>query len=226
MVADKDIGSTRAFGEPLNQTFFAPGPLEVAPRLLGCMLVSTVDGVLTAGRIVEVEAYLGSEDPGSHASTRGVTKRNVVMYGPPGCAYVYFTYGNHFMFNLVCLPAGTAGAVLVRALEPIEGTSEMIQRRGRGELSELCSGPGKLTQALGIDLRDNGVALGEGRLQVYAGLRSQPGEVATSARIGLAKGHELPYRFFLAGSEFVSKGSAGRSTARKRNDTDRGGSNT
>ena len=98
--------------------FFARPPEEVAVDLLGALVVTTVDGEETGGRIVEVEAYRGSDDPGSHAATRGITRRNATMYGPPGTAYVYFTYGNHHMLNFVCEPEGIAGAVLIRALEP------------------------------------------------------------------------------------------------------------
>ncbi len=129
--------------------------------------MSTAGGVETGGRIVEVEAYLGSHDAGSHAATRGITKRNAVMYGPPGSAYVYFTYGNHHMLNLVCEPEGIAGAVLVRALEPLLGIDVMSGRRRGLPLRELCNGPGKLAAALGVDLSDNGSILGEGRLSVY-----------------------------------------------------------
>lgn len=221
-----DIGLIDAFGEPVCPEFFGHGPLEVAPELLGCVLASTAGGVIVAGRIVETEAYLGSDDAGSHAATKGITGRNAVMYGPPGHVYVYFTYGNHFMLNLVCSPAGTAGAVLIRALEPVWGVGEMALRRGRDRLGDLCSGPGKLAQALGVDLSDNGAPLGVGRLQVYAGLRSQQGEIATSTRVGLSQGHDLPYRFYLAGSEFVSKGRTGPRLTHKKPVTGRGGSRT
>jgi DNA-3-methyladenine glycosylase len=226
MPTEDDIGSIDLFGEPLRPEFLSRGPLVVAPELLGCVLASTVGGVTVAGRIVETEAYLGSDDAGSHAATKGITRRNAVMYGPPGHLYVYFTYGNHFMLNLVCSPAGTAGAVLIRALEPTTGAPEMSLRRGRSRLTDLCSGPGKLSQALGVDLSDNGAPLGSGRLQVYAGLRSPRGEIATSTRVGLTQGHDLPYRFYLDGNEFVSKGRPGPSPTHKKRATGRGGSST
>jgi DNA-3-methyladenine glycosylase len=209
MSAEQDIGPESLFGEPVGAGFFQDVPLKVAPQLLGCVLTSTAGGILVAGTVVETEAYLGSEDSGSHAATKGITKRNAVMYGPPGHVYVYFTYGNHFMLNLVCSPADVAGAVLVRALEPLTGIRTMEERRDGRALGELCSGPGKLAQALGVDLSDNGTALGAGRLQVYAGRRSQPGGIATSGRVGLTQGHELPYRFFLSDSAFVSRGRVG-----------------
>lgn len=178
------------------------------------MLVSRADGVLTGGRIVETEAYLGQGDPGSHAATRGITKRNAVMYGPPGCAYVYFTYGNHHMLNLVTEEEGTAGAVLVRAIEPQLGTDEMVRRRGARPMHELANGPGKVAQALGLDLRDNGSVLGVGRVAVFdAPPPSEP--VAVSGRIGLTAGHERTLRFYLEGDEHVSRGRTGpRRTAR------------
>lgn len=194
---------------PLGADFFARDPRDVARDLLGCAIVSTAGGVSTGGRIVETEAYLGSSDPGSHAATRGITPRNAVMYGPPGTAYVYFTYGNHHMLNLVCLPASEAGAVLVRALEPLWGIEAMTHRRDGRPLRDLTNGPGKLAAALGIDLTDNGTPLGRGRLIVYDGVRPRDGEIAVSGRIGLSEGHELDYRYFVRDSAFVSHGRAG-----------------
>jgi DNA-3-methyladenine glycosylase len=193
----------------------------VAPELLGCLVVTHVDGVVTAGVIVETEAYLGADDAGSHAATKGITARNAVMYGPPGTAYVYFTYGNHHMLNLVCEPQGVAGAVLVRALRPVLGLAEMTSRRHGRPLRELCNGPGKLAAAMGIDLSDNGSVLGEGRISVYHGERPAPADVAISGRVGLTRGHELDLRFYVAGDPFVSRGrlgpvrSHGRAAARQ-----------
>lgn len=201
---------------PLPGEFFARSPVLVAPDLLGCLVVSSVGGELTGGIIVETEAYLGVGDPGSHASTRGITARNAVMYGPPGTAYVYFTYGNHFMLNLVCEPEGTAGGVLIRALRPTLGTEVMTSRRHGRTLRELCSGPGKLCAALGIDLSDNGVALGRGRIEVYdRSQEAQPG-IAISGRIGLTQGHDLPLRYFFAGDAFVSRGRTGPMAPKRR----------
>ena len=206
------------FGQMLEGSFFERSPLVVAPDLLGCVIASCVGGTLTAGYIVETEAYMGSDDPGSHAATKGITPRNSVMYGPPATAYVYFTYGNHHMLNLVCCREGEAGAVLVRALEPLEGIDAMTSRRMGKPLLQLCDGPGKLAQALGIDLSDNGTTLGIGRLAVYAGRRSSTGEAATSGRVGLSSGHELEYRFFEQGNPFISRGRTGplRAPARTR----------
>jgi DNA-3-methyladenine glycosylase len=200
----------------LPPSFFERDTATVARELLGHILVSRAAGVTTAGRIVETEAYLGSDDPGSHAATKGVTKRNAVMYGPPGHAYVYFTYGNHHMLNFVTEREGVAGAVLVRALEPLTGLEEMAWRRaaGRGNpvplpVRELANGPGKLAAALGIGLDRNGEPLdGSATLSVLEG-PGPVGEVATSGRVGLSLGHEMPLRFYLAGDPFVSRARTG-----------------
>jgi DNA-3-methyladenine glycosylase len=208
----------------LLPAFYARDTVTVARELLGHVLVSTAGGVTTSGRIVETEAYLGADDPGSHAATKGVTKRNAVMYGPPGRAYVYFTYGNHHMLNVVTEPDGVAGAVLVRAIEPMEGLEEMERRRASGRrgdvplaLRDVTNGPGKLAAALGIDLRDNGEPLdGSATLSVLAspGVR---GSVTASGRIGLSSGHEMELRFYLEGNPFVSRARPGlRPTPRSR----------
>jgi DNA-3-methyladenine glycosylase len=209
-----DSASHRSFdlpdyGDRIGAAFFDRSPEVVAPELLGALLVSTVGGVDTGGIIVEVEAYLGSHDAGSHAATRGITKRNAVMYGPPGSAYVYFTYGNHHMLNLVCEPEGVAGAVLVRALEPAIGIEVMSGRRRGLPLGGLCSGPGKLAAALGLAPTDTGSRLGDGRLSVYHGEPPAPSQVARSGRIGLSSGHELELRWYVDGSAFVSRGKTG-----------------
>jgi DNA-3-methyladenine glycosylase len=200
----------------LPVSFYERDTIAVARDLLGCILVSTVGGARCSGRIVETEAYLGADDPGSHAATKGVTARNAVMYGPAGHAYVYFTYGNHHMFNVVTEPEGTAGAVLVRALEPVDGEDLMAARRAAGRkhavappLRELANGPGKLAAALGIDLGSNGSPLdGSATLFVLEGPGGCP-EVAVSGRIGLSSGHDLPLRFYLEGNVFVSAARTG-----------------
>jgi len=187
--------------------FERPTP-DVARELLGMVLLSTAGGYLTGGIIVETEAYLGAYDPGSHAATRGITARNRVMYGPPGHAYVYFTYGNHHMLNLVTEPEGTAGAVLIRAIEPVVGVAVMEERRGRGGV-DTSNGPGKLAQALGIDLMCNGMQVGE-TLQVRTPTHGGPSfRIGVSGRIGLSAGSELPLRFFIEGNPYVSRGRFG-----------------
>lgn len=194
---------------PLGEGFFARSTAEVARDLLGKVLVSRIDGVVAGGRIVEAEAYLGRDDPGSHAATRGITKRNAVMYGPPGCAYVYFTYGNHHMLNLVTEPDGVAGAVLIRAIEPMLGVEAIRQRRGGKEGPELTNGPGKVASALGVTLEHNGARLSPaGPLCCYdAPPPLEP--VRVSGRIGLSRGHDAELRFYLEGNPFVSKARPG-----------------
>jgi DNA-3-methyladenine glycosylase len=171
--------------------------LEVAPDLIGATLV--VHGV--GGIIVEVEAY-HQTDPAAH-SFRGPTPRNQVMFGPPGFVYVYRSYGIHWCVNFVCEPAGSASAVLIRALQPTQGLAAMRRRRGVQEERLLCSGPGKLTEALGITDRHNGLALDAPPFALYAH-RSNP-EIVTGVRIGLTKAVELPWRYGLKGSRYLSK---------------------
>jgi DNA-3-methyladenine glycosylase len=195
----------------LPEEFYARDAVTVARALIGSIVVSRAGGETVAGRIVETEAYLGAHDPGSHAATRGITKRNAVMYGPPGHAYVYFTYGNHFMLNFVSEPVGTAGGVLIRAIEPLEGADVMLERRLTGRkgvhplhLRDLTNGPGKVACALGLTLADNGTPLdGSATLAVY-GPAPEPGAISTSGRIGLSAGHELELRFYLEGDPHVS----------------------
>lgn len=205
-----------ASAERLPESFFARPAGIVARELLGAIIASRVGGRLTAGIIVETEAYLGSDDPGSHAATRGVTPRNRVMYGPPGHAYVYFTYGNHHMLNLVTDAEGTAGAVLLRAVEPVTGLEVMrLRRGGRGDVS-VTNGPGKLAAALGVDLALNGTPLGS-ELSVYVGQRCDDDRVAVTGRVGLTRGHELPLRFYIRDNPYVSRARAGqRLTGRHR----------
>jgi DNA-3-methyladenine glycosylase len=206
----------------LTPDFYARETATVARELLGCLLVSTAGGEVTSGRIVETEAYLGADDAGSHAATRGVTKRNAVMYGPPGHAYVYFTYGNHHMLNFVTEPEGAAGAVLVRALEPLEGDEVMMRRRLAGRRSastlsvrDLANGPGKLTCALGVGLSNNGEPLdGSATLSVLR-LRGPTPEIATSGRIGLGSGHEAELRFYVRGNRYLSTARPGPRVSRR-----------
>ena len=192
----------------LPVSFFDRDPRAVAVDLLGCALLSVKGHAPTGGIIVETEAYLGSDDAGSHAATKGVTARNAVMYGPPAHAYVYFTYGNHHLLNFVCGPEGSAGAVLVRALEPVWGIRLMTERRAGRPLVELANGPGKLAAALGIDLSDNASELNSKGIFVY-GARQRPPRVAQSGRVGLAAGHEHEYRYYVEDSPFVSRGRTG-----------------
>lgn len=190
-------------GERLGTGFFARDAREVARDLIGCELHSRSGGVLTGGRIVEAEAYLGRHDPGSHAATVRPTARNAIMYGPPGTLYVYLSYGNHEMLNLICEQEGTAAAVLVRALEPTVGIDTMRERAPRRSDRDLARGPGRLAEVLGISRAHNGCPLGTDGIEVYAGGRCVP-TVAESGRVGLSAGEDLPYRFFDPASPYVS----------------------
>ncbi|MGH3035532.1 MAG: DNA-3-methyladenine glycosylase [Gaiellaceae bacterium] len=182
---------------PLPREFFARTVHEVAPDLVGCTLL--VDGV--GGRIVEVEAYDG-EDPASHGY-RGRTERNRSMFGPPGYAYVYRSYGVHWCLNLVCDEEGRAEAVLVRALEPTHGLDEMRVRRGLGDERLLCSGPGRLCQALGVTGMHDALALDRSPFAVLG--RTEPVEVDCGQRVGITRAADLPWRYALSGSRFLSR---------------------
>ena len=188
--------SPLAFGDD----WFARPVLDVARDLLGCV----VRHGPTAGVIVETEAYHDSE-PACHAHI-GVTARTHVLFGPPGRAYVYRSYGIHALLNAVCEPEGVGAAVLIRALEPLEGLDEMRARRGLERAEDLCSGPGKLTSALGIDLELNQSDLSTGPIRIEG---AAPGreqlEIAVGPRIGITKAAELPWRFCVAGSRSVSR---------------------
>lgn len=188
----------------IGRSFYERRTPQVAREVLGKMLVRVVDGRRLSGLIVETEAYRGSRDPASHAY-RGKTRRNAVMFGEAGHAYVYFTMGLHYCLNLTTEERGTPGAVLVRAIEPREGVDEMRKSRGISEISGLASGPGKVTEALCIDGEFNGedVVTSE-RLFLEEGERIS--NVGTSPRIGISKGVSRRWRFFVRGNKFVSKG--------------------
>jgi DNA-3-methyladenine glycosylase len=183
--------------EALGRDFFARSVHEVAPDLVGCVLL--VDGV--GGAIVEVEAYDG-EDPASH-SYAGRTKRNRSMFGPPGHAYVYRSYGVHWCLNLVCDAAGRAEAALVRALEPTHGLETMRARRALDDERLLCSGPGRLCQALGVTGEHDGLPLDEPPFRVLPAAKEA--EVVRGPRVGITRAADLPWRYGLAGSRFLSR---------------------
>src|ERR1700716_1972384 len=184
-------------GKLLKRAFFARGVHEIAPDLIGATLL--VDGI--GGIIVEVEAYHHT-DPAA-PSFRGPTPRNLVMFGPPGVAYVYRSYGIHWCVNFVCETEGSASAVLIRALQPTHGISTMRRRRGLHDERSLCSGPGKLTEALGITDAHNGLALDAPPIALHA--RVGKPEIVSGMRIGITKAVELPWRYGLKGSRFLSK---------------------
>ncbi len=181
----------------LTKSFFSRSVHEVAPNLIGATLL--FNGV--GGRLVEVEAYHHT-DPAAH-SYRGPTPRNAVMFGPPGFAYVYRSYGIHWCLNFVCEPKGSASAVLIRALQPTAGLPLMRRRRGLSEVRLLCSGPGRVCEALGITAAHNGLELDQPPFTLFA--RSEELDVVAGPRIGITKAAEKPWRYGLRGSAFLSK---------------------
>ena len=200
----------------LKADFFNRDPRRVARALLGKLLVRKTQSGVLAGRIVETEAYLGVGDEAAHAAA-GRTARNSVVFGPPGQAYVYFIYGNHYCLNVSCLPDGVPGCVLFRALEPVAGTAQMAEARGieivkdadlgnASFLKRISSGPGRMTEALAITrARDNGKSLVSARSDlriVEDGYRVC--RVVITLRIGIVKSAEQPLRYFIAGNRFVS----------------------
>ena len=197
---------------PLPRDFYTRDPRAVSRDLLGKILVRRQRRNLLTARIVEVEAYLGQGDPAAH-SHRGRTPRNFVLFGPPGLSYVYFIYGNHYLFNVSCLPDGEAGGVLFRALEPISGIEQMAEARdlaidGSGDLRKLTSGPGRLAEAFGITReRDNEKDLTSPKSDLFItedGFR--PGRIEITPRIGITQAAERPLRYIIAGNRFVSRG--------------------
>ena len=182
----------------IRRSFFDRSVHEVAPELIGATLM--VDGI--GGVIVEVEAYHHT-DPAAH-SYNGQTERNGVMFGPPGMAYVYRSYGIHWCLNFVCEAEGSASAVLIRAIEPTEGLAKMRRRRAVPDVRALCSGPGKLCQALGVSIKHNGLALDRPPFELRA--RTGKPEIVVGPRIGITKAVDEPWRYGLKGSRFLSKG--------------------
>ena len=218
--ADKDMaGSPESANilpiQPLDRAFFAGHARHVARKLLGKVLVRENPGERLTARIVEVEAYLGVDDPAAHAAA-GRTLRNSVIFGPPGHAYVYFIYGNHYCLNVSCEPEGKAGCVLFRAVEPLTGIEEMARARGielrdlrnlpEKELPKLTSGPGRMCEAFGITrMRDNDCDLTSTKSSLWIGddgYRAR--QVVATPRIGITKAADMPLRFFLGGNRFVS----------------------
>jgi DNA-3-methyladenine glycosylase len=192
----------------LLRGFYDRDPRDVGPDLLGKILVRKQGRKTLAARIVEVEAYLGAEDPAAHAST-GKTPRNAVLFGPAGYAYVYFIYGNHYCLNVSCLPDGIPGGILFRALEPLAGTQEMFKLRGIEEgadLRRLTSGPGRLAAAFGITrARDNGKDLTDVHSDLYIADAGMPAcRVLVTKRIGIKKAADMLLRYIVAGNRFVS----------------------
>ena len=193
----------------LPRSFYEQDTIDVARDLLGCYLVhQEVEGT-TIGRIVEDEAYL-ENDRAAH-SYRGMTNRNRVLFGPPGRSYVFFIYGMHCCVNAVTATEGKGEAVLIRALEPADGISLMQTRRETDKLIALCSGPGKLTQALHVTMDDNGLSLSDSTLQIWSGdsipdFQPPTGDqIVQTTRIGISKARDLPLRFYIRGNRFISR---------------------
>lgn len=194
--------ASRAVYRPLPRSFFARRAVVVAWDLLGHFLVHETPAGVLVGRIVEVEAYRGPRDPASHAYR--MTPRSRIMWGRPATAYVYFTYGNHYCMNVVTEPEGTAAAVLFRALEPLEGLEVMRANRKVTDDRRLASGPGRLTQAMGIGPQHNGVDLTQPPLFIARG-RTGPVRVARGPRIGIRAATGRPWRFWISENRFVSR---------------------
>jgi DNA-3-methyladenine glycosylase len=197
MAQNRNSATAPDLGKPLKRAFFARSVHEVAPDLIGATLL--VNGV--GGIIVEVEAYHHT-DPAAH-SFRGPTPRNMVMFGPPGFAYVYRSYGIHWCVNFVCEKQGSASAVLIRALQPTHGIPAMQRRRRLHDERSLCSGPGKLCEALGITIKHSELPLDTAPIALHA--RIGKAGIVSGVRIGITKAVELPWRYGLKGSRFLSK---------------------
>ena len=193
----------------LSAAFFQRSTVEVARALLGCHLVHETPEGRSVGRIVETEAYLAECDPASHSAS-GETDRNRSMFGAPGTAYVYLIYGLHHCLNVVTARQGIGEAVLLRALEPLEGLEWMAERRGTATPKELCSGPGKLVQAMGVRHSHDGADLRRGKLglwipESFGGPAEAPPEILAGPRIGIRTAADLPLRFCLKGSRWLSR---------------------
>jgi DNA-3-methyladenine glycosylase len=192
--------------KPLPASFYARPTEVVARRLLGHLVVSTIGGRRTAGRIVETEAYLGPHDPACHAFGSRRTARTEPLFGPPGTAYIYFTYGMHWCLNAVTRREGYPAAVLIRALEPVAGLDTMRRRRGHTPDRTLCAGPARLCMALGITGRLNGTPLERGPLRILrmAVPRRAP-RIVRTPRVGITQATEWPLRYLLADSPWLSR---------------------
>lgn len=196
---------------PLPRRFYLRPARAVARDLLGCILVSRLRGAVTAGRIVETEAYLGPEDAASHAAFRPAS--HALFYGEGGFAYIFLNYGIHRCLNAIAGRSGRPGCVLIRALEPALGSSTMARRRGvMAESPRLASGPGNLTRALGVTLRENGADLTRGRLTIEPPDGPRAFAIASGPRIGITRATDRRLRFWIAGNRYVS-GEEGRSWA-------------
>ena len=194
-------------GATVGARFYARPTEEVARGLLGRILVSDIGGRgrQTTGRIVEVEAYVGPHDPACHAYGHRRTARTEPLYGPPGTAYVYFTYGMHWCLNAVTETKDFPAAVLIRALEPLEGLTTMRARRASDKDRQLCAGPARLCEALGVTGAVNGLSLQRGPLRIVDAPTPKKSEIVVSPRVGIRQAVDWPLRFYLKGSPWVSR---------------------
>lgn len=205
VTGEPDGEAQEGMGEALGASFYGRPARDVAHDLIGKVVISLVGGERVGGRIVETEAYIGPEDPASHAAKRiGRTARNEPMYGPPGTAYVYLSYGIHWCLNAVSDRVDHPGAVLIRALEPLWGLPTMRLRRGTPD-RDLLRGPGRLCQALGVDRDLNGHWLGEPPLLFLDAPPVEADAVQAGPRVGITKAVDWPLRFTLAGSRWLSR---------------------
>ena len=191
--------------KPLNKKFYSLPTLDVARFLLGKYLIRNLNGTELSGMIVETEAYHEKGDPSCHAYS-GRTERNSVMFGPPGHLYVYFTYGMHYCMNVVTEKQDTAAAVLIRAVQPVSGIERMKSLRGgKFTVENFCNGPAKLCQAFSVDKNLNGISLLEDTIYISEGENIPDTMVQKSTRVGISKGIDLPWRFFIRENKYVSK---------------------
>lgn len=195
----------KAVGRPFPAAFYNRNTEDVARELLGAILEHRTAGGVARGRIVETEAYLGPHDPACHAAA-GLTPRTRTLHGPPGHAYVYFIYGMHWCFNAVTREEGHGSAVLVRAVEPLQGLSLMRKRRGVERDLDLTSGPARLCEAFAIARDQDGTRLDRGPLRILPGVPVPDEEVAITPRVGIRKAADWPLRFLIRASRFVSRG--------------------
>lgn len=191
-------------GKLLPYSFYQKDTISVAKGLLGKIMVFEDGPNRVAGMVVETEAYLGAEDPSCH-SARGRSKRNEVMFGPSGHAYIYLIYGIYLCFNVTSGPDDRPEAVLLRAVEPLEGIRTMEKNRGQEDIHNLCSGPGKLVQAMGIDFSLNGTSVVEGPVRFFEEPEPRLFNIVETTRIGISKAADWPLRFYIEGNRFISK---------------------
>ncbi len=189
----------RSAMKQVEKSFFKKNTLEILKNILGMSLISEIGGIKTGGMIVEAEAYLGAEDPGSFAFGGKLTKKSIPLYQEPGTVFVYLNYGMYYLLNIITEPENRAGAILIRGIKPEIGVEEMKKRRKKESIKGLTDGPGKLTIALSIDDKSNGLKVysKDSPIKLYYNKKIIPSEIKYSGRIGISKGKELPFRAFI-----------------------------